>query len=643
MSLRRHSSRSRSRRGRRRSRSRRRSPSDRRERSSSRRRRRSRTRSRRRDSPRRDHADLDKDSSSGKTRRRRKSQQSKASAPEEDEESSDEAMSNMNSEEEGEWLEKRRLRRLEIQKKHETAQMVMQSPTTSAPSSGERCIRPKFSRTVAPGTPAYLEPPINEGSDVTDIFGPFVSSPAPESPLPGGTPDHMPSSNAGNLKGDEPLEKIDVDDVLNKLGANDSESEDEKSPDRMPEKSPQVVGGINVTELRKNLDKERAKLREFIRKTKNDHEEAEEQGEDAAQHFIADFHPDLREDWDDKEGYYKPRIGELIDGRFRVFAECAGKGVFSNVLRATEVSTGDEVAIKIIRSNDMMKKAAEKEVEILRILNEADAENRRHVVRLLDVFTYRNHYCLVFELMGYNLRQALKNYGKGRGLTLSAVHAYAWQLFIALRLIKKCGFVHADIKPDNMLIGTNNGKDLKKLKICDLGSALDAKTECDITSYLVSRFYRAPEIILGQKYDYAVDIWAVGCTLYELVTGKILFKGVTNNDMLKQIINVCGATGKMMKRGAFQKKHFTSDGHFQWEDRDKFSKRSVIRTIKDLRSRVDIEKELLKRCRPEHKAKAKQLADLIRKTLILDPKKRITTNEAFDHPFIKDPVPEVRS
>ena len=72
------------------------------------------------------------------------------------------------------------------------------------------------------------------------------------------------------------------------------------------------------------------------------------------------------------------------------------------------------------------------------------------------------------------------------------------------------------------------------LKVCDLGTASFA-SDAEITPYLVSRFYRAPEVILGMTFDYAIDMWSIGCTLYELYTGRILFAGSDNNQMLRAI------------------------------------------------------------------------------------------------------------
>lgn len=109
------------------------------------------------------------------------------------------------------------------------------------------------------------------------------------------------------------------------------------------------------------------------------------------------------------------------------------------------------------------------------------------------------------------------------------------------------------------------------LKICDLGSASDA-SDNEITPYLVSRFYRAPEIILGMPYDFAIDIWSIGCTLYELYTGKILFTGRTNNQMLRSIMECRGKlTVKMLKRAQFAHIHFDEMANFISIEQDKIT------------------------------------------------------------------------
>ncbi|KAL9033588.1 MAG: hypothetical protein Q9214_007442, partial [Letrouitia sp. 1 TL-2023] len=221
----------------------------------------------------------------------------------------------------------------------------------------------------------------------------------------------------------------------------------------------------------------------------------------------------MLDDRDDAEGYYKVFPHELIDGRYEV-QEKLGKGIFATVIRANDQKNNNKpVAIKIIRNNDSMKKAGLKEIEILQKLAENDTEDKKHVIRLQRTFEHASHLCMVFENLHLNLREALKKFGRNFGLSLQAVRAYATQIFVGLSYFRKCNILHADLKPDNILID----EACTYLKICDLGSASDV-SDNEITPYLVSRFYRAPEIILGLPYDFAIDTWSIGCTLFELYT-----------------------------------------------------------------------------------------------------------------------------
>jgi len=263
------------------------------------------------------------------------------------------------------------------------------------------------------------------------------------------------------------------------------------------------------------------------------------------------------------------------------------------------------VAIKVVRNNDMMVKAAQKEVAILEKLKQEDPKNKQYVIRLLGTFNYRNHYCLVFECMWDNLRIALKKHGSGRGLGMPAVHSWSKQLFIALRLLRKCNLIHADLKPDNVLMSNKN----HYIKVADMGSCMPA-ADNDPTPYLVSRFYRAPEIIFGCRYSPQVDVWSAGCMLGELLTGRVLF---------------------------------TPNLDFQWSDVDKATGEPIVRVVGDCSAKKSVEDILTASC-TEHKGdfyfmkKVRQLADLISKCLIVDPEKRIVPDEALKHPFIVEPV-----
>ncbi|KAF5986151.1 CMGC/DYRK/PRP4 protein kinase [Fusarium bulbicola] len=272
---------------------------------------------------------------------------------------------------------------------------------------------------------------------------------------------------------------------------------------------------------------------------------------------------------DDKDGYYKIRIGEVLNGRYQIQA-ALGRGMFSGVARAVDITTKELVAIKMMRNNDALRKGGYTEIAILEKLNEADPEGRKHIIKFIRQFDYKGHLCMVFENLSMNLREVLRKFGNNVGINLGATRAYAYQIFVALAHMRKCSIIHADLKPDNILVNESHNV----LKICDLGTAIDktdaATAHMDVTPYLVSRFYRAPEIILGIPYDYAVDMWSIGCTLYEMYTGKILFAGDSNNQMLKAIMEIRGRlTPKLFKRGQLSPAHFDDKGQFVSIERDK--------------------------------------------------------------------------
>jgi len=354
------------------------------------------------------------------------------------------------------------------------------------------------------------------------------------------------------------------------------------------------------------------------------------------------------EDWDDEEGYYIPKIGEVMGDRYLVVETACGRGVFSNVVKAKDQQAAGEedlVAIKVMRANDMMTKAAEKEVAILETLNGADRKNKRHIIRLLSTFAYRKHFCLVFECMWDDLRAAVRKYTKNKGMALQAVRAYTQQLLVGLGHMRDHGVIHADIKPDNILISKGH----QTVKFCDLGTAVELKDVIP-SPYLASRFYRPPEVILGCEYSSAVDMWALGCTLYEIFTGKTLLQSKTNNDHLKKIMELRGRVpGKVIKKGHVWKNHFTDELDFKHQVEDPGSGQQVIKTITDFSTKTSIKDLILDRVGEEKRKsqdredtlyvkRATQFADLLEQMLAMDPEKRIRPEEALAHPFLQDGV-----
>ena len=351
----------------------------------------------------------------------------------------------------------------------------------------------------------------------------------------------------------------------------------------------------------------------------------------------------LVDSYDDAEGYYNFQVGEMIGSRYKVFATL-GRGVFSSVLQARDMKSGEgvddapQVAVKVIRANDTMYKAGQMERVILNKLSQSDPEGRKHCIRMLHSFEYRNHLCLVFEPMDMDLRGLTKRYGRGIGLSINAVRIYAMQMLVALQHLRNCGVLHADIKPDNILVNERR----TVIKICDFGSAMFSGDN-EITPYLVSRFYRAPEVILGLPYDHPMDMWSIGCVIYELFTGQILFPGRTNNEMLKLMMEVKGPfPKKMLKKAEFAFKHFESDPNmsFALQEEDPVTRQQVRRIIANPTKTRDFATRL--QGQVADRRKISQLIDLLERMMALDPDKRITPRDALKHAFIKESAQAIK-
>ncbi|KAM3963209.1 serine/threonine-protein kinase PRP4 homolog isoform 1-T1 [Aphomia sociella] len=342
----------------------------------------------------------------------------------------------------------------------------------------------------------------------------------------------------------------------------------------------------------------------------------------------------LIDNWDDAEGYYNTRVGDIIDSRYTV--KCVlGQGVFANVVRALDnKNSNKDVAIKIIRSNDLMYKTGLKELAFLKEINDADLENRYHCVKFIRQFMHKGHLCLVLESLYMDMRGVIKKYGK-HGLNMKALISYSRQLLLALRLLKKLGIIHADIKPDNILI--NEKKNV--LKLCDFGSATKIEDN-ESTPYLVSRFYRAPEIILGVPYKHGVDIWSVACTVFEMATGKILFTGSSNNKMLKCFMDFRGKIPtKLIRKGKFKDQHFNYNNNFLLHKKDEVSGREKVVEISNITATKDIYVELKKSSKnitPSDEKKLVQLKDFLEKIFVYDAYQRLSIVDCIKHPFIQE-------
>ena len=207
-----------------------------------------------------------------------------------------------------------------------------------------------------------------------------------------------------------------------------------------------------------------------------------------------------------------------------------GSGTFGQVFECNVEGSAEKVAIKVIKNQAAYYHQARVEIGILQLLNtQADPYGEYHIVRLRDFFMNRGHLCLVFELLNLNLYELIRR-NKFRGLSLSLVRVFVTHILEALTVLEKSSIIHCDIKPENILL-----KDAKtgEVKLIDFGSAC-FKNKTAYT-YIQSRFYRSPEVILGCQYNEAIDMWSLGCVAAELFLGLPLFPAASEFDLLERI------------------------------------------------------------------------------------------------------------
>jgi len=178
--------------------------------------------------------------------------------------------------------------------------------------------------------------------------------------------------------------------------------------------------------------------------------------------------------------------------------------------------------------------------------------------------------------MDINIRQLLKKTSK-RGLDLKSVRIYGYKLLKALFHLKRQGIIHADLKPDNVLVNENRSI----MKLGDLGSAFEADEHMELTPLLVSRFFRAPEIILGLPYSHPIDMFSYGGCMYELATGDVLLKSIDNNHHLELIMELKGTIPrKLIQTGIFNDTHFDKECNFLKHVTDKTTGKLFVKKNK---------------------------------------------------------------
>lgn len=220
-----------------------------------------------------------------------------------------------------------------------------------------------------------------------------------------------------------------------------------------------------------------------------------------------------------------------------------GQGTFGQVFKCStqddNINTGagpnGVVAVKVIKNQAAYYHQARVEIGVLQFLNtRGDPTDESHIVRLKDFFLHKNHLCLVFELLNLNLFELIRH-NRFRGLSLPLIRVFLSQILKALAVLNRSNIIHCDIKPENILLADATSGEVK---LIDFGSACFSSRT--VYTYIQSRFYRSPEVVLGHKYTMSIDMWSLGCVAAELFLGLPLFPAACELDLLHRIIETVG-------------------------------------------------------------------------------------------------------
>ncbi|GAU34260.1 hypothetical protein TSUD_365580 [Trifolium subterraneum] len=345
---------------------------------------------------------------------------------------------------------------------------------------------------------------------------------------------------------------------------------------------------------------------------------------------------------DDKDGHYMFALGENLTSRYKILRKI-GEGTFGQVLECWDRETREMVAIKVVRSVKKYREAAMLEVDVLQLIGKYDRNGSR-CVQIRNWFDYRNHICIVFEMLGPSLYDFLRknNY---RPFPVDLVRELGRQLLESVAFVHDLRLIHTDLKPENILFispeyvkvpdykvmfrSPKEGTSYKRLpkssaiKVIDFGSTA---YEHQDHNYIVStRHYRAPEVILGLGWNFPCDIWSIGCILVELCSGEALFQTHENLEHLAMMERVLGPIPPhMLKRVDRAAEKYIRRGRLNWPE-GAVSRESIKAVLKLPRLPNLVMQHV------DHSAG--ELLDLLQGLLRFDPISRMKAHEALRHPF----------
>ncbi|KAK2750031.1 dual specificity protein kinase kns1 [Onygenales sp. PD_40] len=373
---------------------------------------------------------------------------------------------------------------------------------------------------------------------------------------------------------------------------------------------------------------------------------------------IRDYHLPKHHKVDDDDGHYIVTPDTDLTDRYSI-VKLLGQGTFGKVVEAYDKQKKTRCAVKIIRSVQKYRDASRIELRVLSTLASNDKSNRNKCIHLRDCFDFRNHICIVTDLLG----QSVFDFLKGNGFVPfpnSHIQSFARQLLTSVAFLHDLNLIHTDLKPENILLVNNAYQTFtynrqipsssnttsrtsrqrrvllnSEIRLIDFGSA--TFNDEYHSSVVSTRHYRAPEIILNLGWSYPCDMWSIGCILVEFFTGDALFQTHDNLEHLAMMESVCGGRiePKMVKQvvqgrgsSANQAAKYFNRGRLDYPNAETSrASRKYVRAMKPLHDFI-----------PSTTPFNKHFLDLLHRIFQYDPKCRISAKQALKHPWFKEPV-----
>ena len=381
-----------------------------------------------------------------------------------------------------------------------------------------------------------------------------------------------------------------------------------------------------------------------------------------------------------------------------IIIDLLGSGISGEVYKVLCQNDNKYYALKIIKNRKAYYAQSLIESKIIKYLNEQEKNGQSHFTKIFDVFNYFNHLCMLFELLDKDLNQLLKMNNR-QGISLKSIRFISKLIFEGVEIIHKCKIIHADLKPENILlkepkeenienINQNNNnnissnsameknntnttnkttKNIISVKIGDFGNSSFQRN--NFYAYVQSTYYRAPEVILGMKYDEKIDIWSIACILVELFLGNPILPGVCSYDQLFKITEFIGEIPQYLiencrnKNKYFIKENNFSDGYyyrlknlkeyydeFPNKEKPKYKIQYDLTSLDDL---INVKRETIKMNNSLHNSMHSNLHSstlslnssnssedlvafihLLKGMFQIDPKKRWNAKQCLRHPFL---------